>query len=129
VFLATPERHRLLHGSPVVSVPVVHRGRLQTTAEVRRLIVPSLYKTADWRARLVTVAGMHGIDPDQAIRETDPSSLSEGGYLKVEENGIVIGRYKFIRPDFLQALLDSGSHWATRTILPNQLAPNVDIYA
>jgi hypothetical protein len=128
-FLATPERHALLAGSSIVPVPIVHVGRLQTVKHLRQLIQPSLYKNADWRAVMRQIAQQHKIDPDRADRETDGSDLSEGLYLKVEDQGRVIGRYKFVRPDFLQAIQDSGSHWATRTILPNQLAPGVDIFA
>jgi hypothetical protein len=129
VFLGTDVRHRMLAGSPIVSVPVVHRGGLKSDQAIRRLVQPSLYKSVDWLAVMQRVARAHGIDPQQAIRETDASALSEGLYLKVERNGRVIGRYKFVRPDFLQAILDSGSHWNTRPILPNQLAPDVDIFA
>lgn len=89
------------------------------------MIGPSLFKSADWRTALIVAAQTH--ETGQALLETDPSSLSEGVYLKVEQNDVVTGRYKFIRPDFLQAILESGPHWATRPILPNQLAPGVDI--
>jgi hypothetical protein len=128
-YLSTPARHQLLAGSPIVSVPVVHKGRLHTTQQIRQLIKPSLYKTPDWQAQLKIVAQQHDIDLEHALRETDPSPLAEGLYLKVEQNDTVIGRYKFIRPDFLQTILDSGSHWATRPILPNHLAPGVDLWA
>jgi hypothetical protein len=33
-----------------------------------------------------------------------------------------------VRADFLQAILDSGSHWAERPIIQNQLAPGIDIF-
>jgi hypothetical protein len=130
-FLNTRLRHGLLYRGnyrSVVSVPVLHRGRLSDHA-MRQLIRPSLYKGENWQAVMATIAKQHRIDPAQAQRETDASSLSEGLYLKVEDDEKVIGRYKFVRPDFLQSILDSGSHWATRTILPNQLAPGVDIFA
>jgi hypothetical protein len=132
-FLSTNERRILLRqerqgDSPIVSVPVVHIGDLRTDSEMRKLIRPSLYKTANWREMMAQVARSYDIDPEQARQETDISDLSEGLYLKIECNGKVIDRFKFVRPDFLQAILDSGSHWNTRTILPNQLAPGVDIF-
>jgi hypothetical protein len=40
----------------------------------------------------------------------------------------VVHRYKFVRFDFLSAVLDSGSHWMRRPILPNQLADGVDLF-
>ncbi|HYE40796.1 MAG TPA: DNA ligase, partial [Ramlibacter sp.] len=41
----------------------------------------------------------------------------------------VEGRYKWVRSDFVQAILDSGSHHSQRPMLPNQLAEGVDLYA
>jgi hypothetical protein len=41
----------------------------------------------------------------------------------------VTGRYKWVRPDFVQTILDSGSHHSRRPVLPNRLAPGVDLYA
>jgi hypothetical protein len=40
-----------------------------------------------------------------------------------------LGRYKFIRPDFQQAVTDSGRDWKDRPILPNRLMPGVDIFS
>lgn len=128
-FLATDERHALLAGSPVISVPVVHRGRLTTEKQVRQLIRPSLYKSADWEESLRVSALEAGIDPDEAGRQTEQSSLSEGLYLKHESGGAVVGRYKYVRADFLQAIAESGSHWAERPLLPNRLADGVDLFS
>ena len=41
----------------------------------------------------------------------------------------MLGRYKWVRPDFVQAILDSGSHHSTRPVIPNGLADGADIYA
>jgi len=62
-------------------------------------------------------------------QQTDLSDLAEGLYLKTESQGEVTGRYKWVRPDFVQTILDSGSHHSRRPVLPNQLAPGVDLYA
>jgi hypothetical protein len=53
----------------------------------------------------------------------------EGLYIKVEEAEIVRARYKFVRASFLTAVSQSGSHWLSRPIIPNQLAAGVDIFA
>jgi hypothetical protein len=52
----------------------------------------------------------------------------EGLYIKVEEGGQVVGRYKYIRASFLTAVVDSGGHWLRRPILPNRLADGVDLF-
>jgi hypothetical protein len=127
-WLSTDARHRLLADLPVTSVPVVHRGHLRDRKAIERMLAPSLYKSPDWRSSMAAQAARHGIDPDRAIRETDGSDLSEGFYLKQEADGKVVGRYKFVRHGFVQTILDSGTHWADRPILPNMLSPSADLF-
>jgi hypothetical protein len=50
-------------------------------------------------------------------------------YIKVEEEGVVTARYKWVRSDFVQSILDSQMHHSQQPFVPNQLAPGVDIYA
>lgn len=47
IFLSTEARRELLFGLPVMPVPVLHRGGIDTPDALRRLIRPSLYKSAD----------------------------------------------------------------------------------
>jgi hypothetical protein len=61
------------------------------------------------------------LDVERIRCETDPSDAMEGLYIKVEEEGRVVARYKYIRADFLTAVLDSGTHWLRRPIVPNQV--------
>ena len=49
----------------------------------------------------------------------------EGLYIKVEENGIVVDRMKYVRYSFLQTVVESETHWLDRPIVPNKL--NKDI--
>jgi hypothetical protein len=128
VFLSTPCRHKMLAGLPVVSVPVVHEGPLPKGVSLKALIKHSLYKSEQWRQVLEEIAVEAGVGVDRVLRETEDSNLAEGLYLKHEDGDRVIGRYKFIRADFHQAILDSGSHWRARPIVPNQLAPGIDLF-
>jgi hypothetical protein len=128
-FLSTPARKRLLGGLPIAPVPVIHEGHIKTTKAVTALIKPSLYKSSLWRAALDDGARETGQDPTQIAAETENSDLAEGLYLKHEDGDRVIGRYKFVRADFHQAIIESGSHWHTRPIIQNRLAPGVDIFA
>jgi hypothetical protein len=127
-FLATDERRTLLSGLPVASVPVLRTGPCGDLAEVTSLVGPSLYKSPSWREGLSAAARARGLDPEQTWNETDPSDLMEGLYVKVEEGGRVVERYKFIRASFLTTVLASGSHWLRRPILANQLAVGVDLF-
>ena len=96
-FLSTARRRAMLAGGPVHSVPVLREGSFTKLTEITKLIEPSLYKS--------------------------DGGVSEGLYLKWEEEGIVKGRYKFVRAGFLQTILDSGTHWKDRPLVPNQLEP------
>jgi hypothetical protein len=128
-FLSTDRRRALLRDLPIVSAPVLRRGPMRSLAELLALIGPSRYKSAHWRDALRQVCRTHGLDAERMARETDPSDLMEGLYLKVEEQGQVVARYKYVRADFLTTVLDSGTHWLNRPVVPNQLAAAVDLFA
>jgi hypothetical protein len=128
IFLSTARRREMLAGLPVVSVPVMHRGALAKGAKITSLITPSLYKSTQWGESLDSAARDARLDSARIRAETEDSNLAEGIYLKQESEDAVIGRYKYVRADFHQAILDSGSHWQDRPILPNGLAPEVDIF-
>ncbi|RIX78918.1 RNA ligase family protein [Acidovorax cavernicola] len=129
-FLSTPARHALLAGSPVLSVPVLYEGEMPRRAKaLQALVRPSLARSADWRAAFEQAVAQEGQPLDLVRQQTDLSDLAEGLYLKTESGDQVTGRYKWVRPDFVQTILDSGSHHSRRPVLPNRLAPGVDIYA
>lgn len=127
-FLSTAQRQELLAGLPISSVPVLHTGPLSTLTEVTSLVGPSTCRTPNWKDALREAAQGSGVDPSQATADTDMSDDMEGLYIKVEENGVVVDRYKWVRPTFLTAILDSGTHWMDRPIVPNQLADPAVIY-
>jgi hypothetical protein len=113
----------------VRQVPVVwarRRRRSRRAAGAGRAVVVQV-------AALARRAGRGGggadVVPETAARETDPADHGEGLYLKVEDADHVLARYKWVRASFLTSVLDSGSHWLARPIVPNQLAADVDLFA
>jgi hypothetical protein len=126
VFLDTPERRQMLGGLPITPVPVLHEGVVASPAALVAMVGPSLYKSGDWREKLGAAAEIPPHRPEMVMRQTDLSGLAEGLYIKVEEEGRVTGRYKFVRHDFLTRVIDSESHWQSRPILPNQLAQQAE---
>ena len=129
-FLSTPRRQTLLAESPVLSVPVVHEGELPASVKaLRALVRPSLAKSARWMQAFEESVERQGLDLALAWKQTDKSVLSEGLYVKLENEREVLGRFKWVRPDFVQTILDSGSHHSTRPLIPNGLAAGADIYA
>jgi ATP-dependent RNA circularization protein (DNA/RNA ligase family) len=98
-FLVTDARRKLLAGGPVESVPVLGAGSVR---EMDGFVGPSRCSSTE---------------------------LMEGLYLKREDGGRVTERYKYVRAGFLQAVTESGSHWADRPIEPNRLRDGVDLFA
>lgn len=127
-FLSTERRQAMLSRSPVKSVPVLWSGEARALKEIQSLIRPALYKSGEWRESLEQACGRVKQDAQRVKSETDAYDLAEGLYIKVEEGGRVVERYKYIRASFLTAVMDSGSHWMDRPILPNQLRDGIDIF-
>lgn len=129
-FLSTAARRELLAGGPVLSVPVLYEGLAPARlADLKALLRPSLAKTARWRDAFEATVRREGLDLALAWKQCDKSDLSEGLYLKVEADGQTLGRYKWVRADFVQAILASEKHHSEQPYVPNQLAPGVDLYA
>ncbi|CUJ83280.1 RNA ligase [Achromobacter sp. 2789STDY5608615] len=129
-FLSTAARRALLAGGPVLSVPVLYEGLAPARlADLKALLRPSLAKTARWRDAFEATVRREGLDLALAWKQCDKSDLSEGLYLKVEADGRTLGRYKWVRADFVQAILAADKHHSEQPYVPNQLAPGVDLYA
>lgn len=129
-FLSTAARRALLAGGPVLSVPVLYEGIAPATLDgLKALLRPSLAKTAHWRSAFELTVRRAGLDLTLAWQQCDKSDLSEGLYIKIEAEGQTVGRYKWVRPDFVQAILDSEKHHSEQPFVPNLLRPDVDLYA
>jgi RNA ligase len=128
-FLSTARRQVLLSPFPFMSsVKVLREGPVSTMQEIKNLVGPSHFIKQEQRPRLVTLCAERGLDSERVLRETDTSGLMEGLYIKVEEQGRVTERYKYVRGGFLQAVFDSESHWMDRPLLPNALAPDRELF-
>lgn len=128
-FLSTERRGAFLAHLPfVVSVKVLYAGSISDEQALRGLIGRSYFISADHLQRLRDICVMRHLDTEQVIKETDTSALMEGLYIKVEEDGVVKERYKYVRPSFLQTVFDSESHWMDRPLLPNSLRTGVELF-
>jgi hypothetical protein len=128
-FLSTPRRSSLLAGLPIVSVPVLYAGTVDSLSQLTGLVGSSTCRTPTWRDSLADAAREAGVDPAVAAAETDSADDMEGLYLKIEADGQVVDRLKWVRSGFLQAMLESGSHWLDRPIISNRLADPAVMYA
>ena len=97
-------------------------GTFRTKQELVSLLGPSNYISDEKTETLRQTSEKLGLDPERQCRETDGSNLMEGLYIKIEENGQVVERLKFVRPSFTQTVEVSPTHWLDRPIVPNGLA-------
>lgn len=97
-FLSTDRRQAMLAGGPVVSAPVLAVGRIAD-------LVQHLGKST-----------------------CSTSETMEGLYVKHEDGGLVVDRWKYVRTSFLQAVADSGEHWMDRPLEQNRLRVGVDLF-
>jgi len=108
-FLILEERMKLLDGSGIQTVPVLHRGKISRD-NLDKLIGPSLFDS---------------VFDNPRTGQTD--NLMEGLYLRIEDAEGVIGRAKMVRPEFVEKITQS-THWQQQIMVPNQLCQSVDIW-
>lgn len=126
-FLDTPSRHELINRLPVFSVPVLAEGCFDKKGKIISYLGRSRYITDEHIEHLRSESTELGLDADRQLKETDASDLMEGLYIKVEENGCVVDRMKYVRASFLQTVEISETHWLQRPIVPNLLRKRMEM--
>ena len=109
-FLSLAVRSEMLEGTGICTVPVVATGALKKK-ELAELVGPSQFDSAF---------------DNPTTGRTD--ALMEGVYLRTEADGVVTGRAKFVRAEFVEKIKQS-THWQQQTLVPNVLAEGVDIWS
>ena len=127
-FLSTESRRKLLSGLPLVSVPVLFYGVLKSPKQMMQLMGNSNFIQPGHLEILRSSCRELGLDEERCLKETDKSEIMEGLYIKVEEDGIVKARYKYVRASFLTAIKNAEGHWLNRPIIPNFLRPDVNLF-
>ena len=125
-FLDTSSRHKLLEVLPVCHVPVLASGIFKNMADILQYLGDSLYITPNHIEHLREDALRIGLDADKICRETDASCTMEGIYIKVEEDGEVVDRMKYVRASFLQTVEVSQQNWLDRAIVPNRITVSLN---
>lgn len=130
-FFSTEMRRMLFEGRPIQSVPVLWEGPASDLGldGLKALVQPSLYKSERWVKTLREAALAVSEDPDKTVKHTDPEHNAEGLYIKIEDQGLTVDRLKWVRWSFMTSIMNQEQHWLERTIIPNQLAEGVDLYA
>jgi RNA ligase len=128
VFLSTSSRKRLLAGLPMVAVPVLFAGKIESYQQLLGMLGKSHYQTSAYLERFQAICEEKGLDVVRSLKQTDQSFLMEGLYIKVETEDVVTERYKYVRSSFLTTILESDGHWLNRPIVPNILRADVDLF-
>ncbi len=122
VFLDTPSRRALSAGMPVSSVPVLACGTFQRLDDVLGLLGRSNYVREGHIERLTEYCEKKGLNVEERLAETDITDIMEGLYIKIEEDGCVAHRVKYVRAGFAQGAMMSPHHWLHKAIIPNMLS-------
>ncbi len=125
VFLDTAARRKITEKLPIKSVPVLQSGAFSNKEDLLALLGVSNYISDNHMEHLQDEAIRQGLDAQKILNETDNSRLMEGLYIKVEENGCVVDRLKYVRASFLQNIAQSETHWIDRPIVPNRLSSDI----
>ncbi|HEY0757265.1 MAG TPA: RNA ligase family protein [Ktedonobacteraceae bacterium] len=129
LFLSTARRQAFLRDLPFVSsVKVLYEGSVNNLRMLKELVGPSHFMLRDQKQLLAELCAQRGLDFTRALKETDTSGIMEGLYIKVEEEGVVKERYKYVRNGFLQTVFASESHWIDRPLLPNYLQAGRELF-
>ena len=120
IWLSTMARNNLLSKHSFIrQVPVI--GALKPTRldQLTNLVGESLYQSKFWRANLWAACDKMRRPLKTVLEQTDQSGLMEGLYIKHEDDNQVLGRYKYVRLEFLDTILKSGSHLMDRKPIHN----------
>lgn len=122
VWLSTVARKELLQNQEFIHhVPVISSGIAGSLNELVGLIRKPKYQSINWRQSMQDVCGKSGYDVSTALQETDSSNLMEGLYIKHEDEGQVLARYKYVRFEFVNKIINSGTHIKDRVLIRNQV--------
>lgn len=121
IFLSTDRRHEMLKALPVISVPVLAEGEFQNRDDLITLLGKSNYITGSKLETLRQTSRRLGLNEECQVRQMDPSDTMEGLYIKIEADGRVVDRMKYVRASFTQTVEASQTHWLDRPIVPNGL--------
>jgi hypothetical protein len=122
LWLSTSARNNLLKGHDYIKqVPVIAAFKPSALEQITSLVGPSKFQSSGWRGKLRRKCNILGFTAKPILEETDPSGLMEGLYIKHEDDLQVLNRYKYVRYEFLQSIINSGTHLRDRLPIHNGL--------
>lgn len=123
IWLSTNARNNLLGGCKFIKqVPVLAAFKPSALWQITNLVGKTKFQSPEWQDKLRAKCNLLGADFETVLQQTDKSGMMEGLYIKQEDDLQVTGRYKFIRYEFLDTILTSGSHVRDRLPIYNSLS-------
>lgn len=123
IWLSTNARNDLLKGYRFIKqVPMIAALKPSSLEQITSLVGKTQYQSDQWQSLLKSKCAMMGANLDKVMSETDQTGLMEGLYIKHEDDLQVLNRYKYVRYEFLQNILKSGTHLMDRLPIYNSLA-------
>jgi hypothetical protein len=119
LFLSTARRRELFADLPIDQAPVIFEGVATFETHPKHLLTTSAYCDDTIQCDWQEITKRSGVPTDTSTIDT--SGIAEGIYGKIEDSDHVLGRFKFVREDFVRRIVDSGQHWKDRKPLPNAL--------
>ncbi len=120
-FLSTEKRTEMLKGSFIKSVPVLASGVFKSKEEILSYLQKSLYISVNARNNLIETVEKIGANVEEVLSQTQEGNFAEGLYIKVEEDGEVKDRMKFVRYGYKQTKSVESQDWFSKAIIPNKL--------
>lgn len=103
--------------------------------EMRQILLEPLVKRNSLQQVPIIHIGKLSYEEAFALIDHPPlfgEDKPEGLYLKIEQDGKTIGRYKMVRPDFIQTIIDENDagedHWSHKPMEENTLKVGVNIF-
>jgi hypothetical protein len=130
VFLDTFRRNEIIEKANVKisQVRVINQGKFDTIEDIISNVGLSSFISDLAYDNLKKELTDKNVSEKEVLLSFNKDRLMEGLYIKWEEDGIVKGRYKYVRPGFVQAILDSGEHWKDRPSIANRLKEGCSMF-
>ena len=126
IWLSTMARQEFVKGQQYIQqVPTLASLKPSSLDQITGLLGKSTLVSKEWQKNLQLKCILSGANYDRTLEETDASGLMEGLYIKQENDKQVIGRYKYVRYDFLRQILGSGTHLRDRVPVSNIISGEV----
>lgn len=121
IFLSTAARNAMLigHNDYIKQVPVIASFKPTSLNQIISLVGKPRYQSDKWREALWEKCERMNQPLDKVLAQTDQSELAEGLYIKHEDDRSVKGRYKYVRYEFVELIVNSGSHLRDREPVHN----------